>query len=124
MHHLVEASGTRLFPKGMRLLSHWNLRDEIKANYADKTQGLTRQRMIQQVMERIVTQTIPKAAVNSPLVDWNPFTNTSCRSTAGEGTPPSKVVGAIRSRIPDTRVLLKTFRPPVRPIPIRRRTPR
>ena len=108
MHNLVETSGTRLFPKGMRLLSHWNLRDEIKANYADKAQGLTRQRMIQQVMERIVTQTIPKAAVNSSLVDWDPFANTVVPSTAGEGTPPSKVTAEPE---PDTRytVLLKTF---------------
>jgi hypothetical protein len=108
MHNLVESSGNRLFPKGMRLLSHWNLRDEIKANYADKDQGLNRQRMIQQVMERIVTQTIPKAAVNSPLVDWDPFANTVVPSTAGEGAPPAKVSADPE---PDTRyaVLLKTF---------------
>ena len=31
--------------------------------------------MIQQVMERIVTQTIPAVVVNNPGVDWNPFTN-------------------------------------------------
>ena len=30
---------------------------------------------MQQVMERIVTQTIPEAVVNNPHVDWNPFTN-------------------------------------------------
>ena len=35
MHHLLDGSGKRLFPKGMRLISHWNLRDELKANYAD-----------------------------------------------------------------------------------------
>jgi len=33
MHHLVNERGERLFPAKMRLLSHWNLRDEIKANY-------------------------------------------------------------------------------------------
>ncbi len=59
----------------MRLLSHWNLRDEIKADYADSSNGLAKQRMIQQVMERIVTQTIPAVVVNNPAVDWNPFTN-------------------------------------------------
>jgi len=32
MHHLVNDQGERLFPEGMRLLSHWNLRDEIKSN--------------------------------------------------------------------------------------------
>lgn len=65
----------RLFPKGMRLLSHWNLRDEIKADYDEPQNGLAKQRTIQQVMERIVTQTIPEAAVNNPQVDWNPWTN-------------------------------------------------
>src|ERR1700682_2246598 len=32
MYHLVDAQGQRLFPPKMRLLSHWNLRDEIKAD--------------------------------------------------------------------------------------------
>jgi hypothetical protein len=43
MHHVVDAKGTRLWPKGLKLLSHWNLRDEIKANYASKD-GLAKQR--------------------------------------------------------------------------------
>ena len=68
------AGDTRLFPKGMRLLSHWNLRDEIKADY-DLPNALAKQRTVQQVMERIVTQTIPEAAINNPQVDWNPWTN-------------------------------------------------
>jgi hypothetical protein len=75
MHHLVSDDGGRLFPPGMRLLSHWNLRDEIKSDYADEKTGLAKQRTIEKVMERIVTQTIPAAAVDNPGVDWNPFTN-------------------------------------------------
>jgi len=75
MHDLVEADGTRLFPPKLRLLSHWNLRDEIKADYRDAEQGLAKQRMIQRVMERIVTQTIPAAVIDSPNFDWNPYTN-------------------------------------------------
>ncbi|ATB33432.1 hypothetical protein [Melittangium boletus] len=75
MHHLVDAAGHRLFPKGMRLISHWNLRDELKSRYADK-EGVAKQRMIVQVMERIVTQTIPAAVIDNPRVDWDPFTNT------------------------------------------------
>ncbi len=65
----------RLFPKGMRLLSHWNLRDEIKADYDIPQNGLARQRAVQQVMERIITQTIPEAVINNPQVDWNPWSN-------------------------------------------------
>ena len=33
MGHLLTNDGQRLFPPDMRLLSHWNLRDEIKADY-------------------------------------------------------------------------------------------
>ncbi|HUQ33796.1 MAG TPA: hypothetical protein VM095_16870 [Pyrinomonadaceae bacterium] len=75
MHHLLDEKGRRLFPAGLRLLSHWNLRDQIKADYSAGADGLAKQRMIQQVMERIVTQTIPEAVVNNPAIDWNPFTN-------------------------------------------------
>ena len=75
MHHLVDSNGQRLFPAKLRLLSHWNLRDEIKADYGDSQNGLAKQRMIQQVMNRIVTQTIPDVVINNPNVDWNPATN-------------------------------------------------
>ena len=75
VHHLLDEKGRRLFPQGKRLLSHWNLRDEIKASYGDPKDGLAKQRTIAKAMERIVTQTIPKVAIDSPWVDWNPFTN-------------------------------------------------
>jgi hypothetical protein len=75
MHHLLDEQGRRLFPAKLRLLSHWNLRDEIKSDYSDAQNGLAKQRMIEKVMERIVTQAIPEAVVNNPQVDWNPFTN-------------------------------------------------
>jgi len=110
MHNLVDGNGARLFPKGMRLLSHWNLRDEIKANYADAGNGPAKQRMIQQVMERIVTQTIPAVVVNNPSVDWNPFANTvAVSSVAGESGP--RGVNLTADPEPDTRyaTLLKTF---------------
>ncbi len=75
MHHLLDDRGQRLFPPRLRLLSHWNLRDQIKADYANQETGLARQRMIQRVMERIITQTIPLAVIDYPGVDWNPYTN-------------------------------------------------
>ena len=104
MGHLLTNDGQRLFPPDMRLLSHWNLRDEIKADYADAQSGPAKQRMIQQVMERIVTQTIPKAVVNNPNVDWNPYTNDVKPAAAS----PGNVTNAPE---PDTRyaTLLKTF---------------
>jgi len=75
MHHVVDQNGQRLFPPKLRLLSHWNLRDEIKADYADAQHGLAKQQAIQQVMDRIITQTIPQVVVNNPNVGWNPWTN-------------------------------------------------
>jgi hypothetical protein len=75
MHHLIDEQGRRLFPPNLRLLSHWNLRDEIKSDYSDSQNGLAKQRLIQTVMERIVAQTIPASAINNPQVDWNPFSN-------------------------------------------------
>ena len=75
MHHLLTDDGERLFRPGLRLLSHWNLRDEIKAQYSNEEAGLKRQRMIQLVMERIVEQTIPEIVIDNPHVDWNPYKN-------------------------------------------------
>jgi hypothetical protein len=105
MHHVVDDDGRRLFPEGMRLISHWNLRDEIKASYP-RSDAAERQRMIQQVMERIVSQTIPAAVIDDPRVDWNPSTNEVTASTAvdydAERFPPLSAPPA-PDREPDTR---------------------
>jgi hypothetical protein len=83
MHHLLDEKGERIFPKGLRLLTHWNLRDELKADYADPN-GAAKQRMILKVMEHIVSQTIPQAVINNPRVDWNPYTNQVTAAPAAE----------------------------------------
>ncbi len=75
MGHLLNENGDKLFPENMVLLSHWNLRDEIKANYSNKVNGLDKQGMIYKVMERIVDQSIPKAVINSGKQDWKPVSN-------------------------------------------------
>lgn len=67
--------GKQLFPDGMLLLSHWNLRDEIKAHYADSIQPNPCQEMIYEVMLRIVRQEIPKAVINNPEALWYPVSN-------------------------------------------------
>src|SRR4029077_11825354 len=66
MHHVLAPDGRRVFPKGVRLLSHWNLRDEIRADYAEKDRalGVARQRLILDVMQRIVLQTIPQGVID------------------------------------------------------------
>jgi hypothetical protein len=104
MHHLVDARSKRLFPANLRLLSHWNLRDEIKADYGDEKTGLAKQRMIQRVMERIVAQEIPAIVIDNPAVDWNPFTNvvTPAAVTDSKTVAPAKSpIDA--SREPDAR---------------------
>jgi len=111
MHHVVDAKGERLFPVGKRLLSHWNLRDEIKSQYSQGAPGLRRQRQVQKVMERIVTQTIPAVVVDNPGVDWDPFANTVKAAAVKDSdkTPSPLKVGPAPE--PDTRyaVLLKDF---------------
>ena len=112
MHHLVDAKGSRLFPAKLRLLEHWNLRDEIKANYsADPSPGLAKQRMIQQVMERIVDETIPDVVVDNPRVDWNPVTNEVKPSAAKDydenAVPPAR--GEDPTGAPRYANILKTF---------------
>ncbi|HPV88338.1 MAG TPA: hypothetical protein PKU85_03910 [Bacteroidales bacterium] len=76
MGHLLTEDDRRLFPEDMVLLSHWNLRDEIKSNYAGVPYGLEKQRMVQKVMEHIVYQTIPQCVINDPTYDWKPYSNT------------------------------------------------
>ncbi|MBZ5719426.1 MAG: hypothetical protein LAO03_03495 [Acidobacteriia bacterium] len=102
MYHLVDAQGRRLFPPKMRLLSHWNLRDEIKSDYADAQDGLAKQRAIQQVMERIVTQTIPQVVVNNPAVDWNPYTN-EVKPAAAKDSDVTVATNLSNAPEPDTR---------------------
>ncbi|MET0406203.1 MAG: hypothetical protein ABW123_27540 [Cystobacter sp.] len=104
MHHLVDERGERPFPKGMRLISHWNLRDELKSHYADP-QGAAKQRMIIQLMNRIVTQTIPAAVIDNPRVDWNPFTNEVRAAPAPEveDGAPERAVSLDGAREDDVR---------------------
>ncbi|MBO7225649.1 MAG: hypothetical protein J6V35_07045, partial [Bacteroidales bacterium] len=75
MGHLLNEKGEKLFPEDMVLLSHWNLRDEIKSNYANIPNAHEKQEMIYKVMERIVDQTIPQEVINNAEYDWNPYTN-------------------------------------------------
>ncbi len=75
MGHLRTDQGKKLFPDDMVLLSHWNLRDELKADYADKETGLQTQEMIYKVMEHIINQDIPKIVINNPDYEWAPFSN-------------------------------------------------
>lgn len=74
MNNLLDSAGNRLFPEGLKLISHWGLRDELKAQYA-YPDGFSRQKMIQKVMQRIIQQQIPQSVINNEQIDWNPYAN-------------------------------------------------
>ncbi len=100
MHCLRNEQGEQLWSEPMTLLSHWNLRDELKSNYAvgDKAKGRERQEMIYQVMLRIIRQEIPAVVVNNDKLLWCPTTN-----FVG-GNPDSGIKLKVDiSREPDTR---------------------
>ena len=67
------------FPKGLKLITHWGLRDELKARYADD-RALLRQSMIQTVMERIIKGEIPREVINNDELEWDPAGNRVLRS--------------------------------------------
>ena len=82
MGNLRTEDGRQLWPQDKILLSHWNLRDELKALYQSdnlESRGKNRemQEMIYQVMTRIVNQSIPQAAVNGSDYIWQPYAQTS-----------------------------------------------
>lgn len=74
MYNIITPEGKRLFPKDLRLISHWGLRDEIRGQYKEKD-GIQKQQIVQKVMERIISQEIPQEIINSDKYDWEPFAN-------------------------------------------------
>lgn len=101
MDKLVDSTGTALFPAGLKLITHWGLRDELKSDYAGEN-GLAKQRMIYQVMQRIIDQSIPQEVINKGEVTWDPYANKIFREGAEVNATPE----------PDKRyeVLLANFR--------------
>ena len=76
MGHLLDEQGKKIFPD-MALITHWGLRDELKTHYNEGDTGLAKQRMIYQVMRRIIDQSIPACVINNADYDWNPYTNST-----------------------------------------------
>ena len=80
MGNLRSEDGRQLWTDDKILLAHWNLRDELKALYGERQTAGTaadeKQEMIYQVMQRIVRQDIPQAAINNPDYVWQPYSST------------------------------------------------
>ena len=102
MGYLVDDQQNKLFPKDMKLITHWGLRDELKSQYADATQGLTKQKMIYEVMKHIIYQDIPTEVINKNEYTWNPYQNKIYKDGAEAAAVPE----------PSTRYehLLNTFK--------------
>ncbi len=113
MHHLLTPDGSRPFPEGKRLISHWNLRDELKAQYSEPD-GLDKQQMIYDVMLQIVRQEIPAAVINNPAVDWTVSTGEVTVSPVIDGDIPSwwqsdKEPGEIVDNAPESDTRYQRF---------------
>jgi hypothetical protein len=99
LDRIVTPEGERPFPEGLRLISHWGLRDELAAYYVDAdSASLARQRLILRIMERIVRQEIPRAVIDNPDLLWEPESNT-VRPVEGAAAGPQD----LGAREPDTR---------------------
>lgn len=58
------------------LITHWGLRDELKAAYADSQNGLEKQTVIYDVMKRIIKDEVPADVVKrDKSYKWYPSTN-------------------------------------------------
>ena len=98
MHCIRNERGEQLWKEPMALLSHWNLRDELKSNYANNSNAHEKQEMIYQVMLRIIRQEIPECIINNDQLLWCPTNNFV------SGNPDSNVQLKVDvSREPDTR---------------------
>ena len=103
MHCLRNEQGEQLWQEPIALLSHWNLRDELKSNYvagdeAMRRLGKEKQELIYQVMLRIIRQEIPNCVINNDQLLWCPTTNIV------SGNPNSNIKLKVDvSREPDTR---------------------
>lgn len=75
MGNIIDDEGNHPFPKELKLITHWNLRDELKSQYANDENGLKKQKLIYSIMQRIITQEIPEKFINNNKYDWNPVTN-------------------------------------------------
>ena len=92
MGNLRTDDDRQLWENDKVLLSHWNLRDELKALYQVESQesrakSQEKQEMIYQVMQRIVDQTIPAEAINNPNYVWKPYSIVESQKSKVESEP-------------------------------------
>jgi hypothetical protein len=119
LDRVITPRGRRLFPEGLRLISHWGLRDELAAHYAGTSQdeALERQRTIFEVMRRIVRQEIPARVIDNPELLWEPFGNRVQRAgeqASGAAVPAPETHGpTVAAPKPDLSAAERALAEPV-----------
>jgi len=83
----------KYWPMSLKLISHWGLRDELKSAYSDKTKdGVIKQRIIYNIMKRIVNQTIKADVIDNNEYIWYPSSNQTFLNVIEIETFPEKNV--------------------------------
>jgi len=73
---IASSSDNRYWSYGTKLISHWGLRDEIKAAYSDSQNGLIKQHLIYGIMKAIIDQSIPMEIMQEAEgYYWKPLLN-------------------------------------------------
>jgi len=81
---MVDPQGKRWFEPDRALLTHWLVREEIKAGYNDP-EGVRKQRALAWVLARTIDGSVPKAVLDrAAKEDWDPARNTIGGRPAGE----------------------------------------
>ncbi len=70
MGSVLGDDGQTHFASDKVLITHWNLRDELKSNYEGEN-GKYKQEMIYAVMQRIIDQSIPVEVINKGDYQWD-----------------------------------------------------
>lgn len=80
---LLDGDRGLIFKEGKKQISHWGLRDRLRAAYTEPDGG-KKQKALFQVMMRVVDQTIPKKMINSTDCYWQLESNTLFKKTNGQ----------------------------------------
>lgn len=90
---MVKSNDGQLYwDKNLKLISHWGLRDELKACYADKENGLKKQQIIYSIMQHIIDQSIPREVINNNTYTWYASANKTYKGTTEFILPREKDV--------------------------------
>ena len=89
MGNLRDEDGKALFPDDLVLISHWGLRDELKSQY-NVHDGLPRQRIIYDIMLRIIRQEIPESVIDNPEAVWAVKSNSVSGQNVSDAPEPDR----------------------------------